>query len=97
MCKRKKSNAGNKKDCKKKCFRILDGKKEEIDEKDPDFHNLCEEFEKDNKEDTEQEEYEEFECDEFGNDISPLGKNRKKKQINLNPKFNLNFVFKNNE
>ena len=32
MCKRKKSNSGNKKDCKKKCFRIIDGKKEEIDE-----------------------------------------------------------------
>ena len=96
MCKRKK-NPSAKKDCHKKCFKIIGDEKVEIKEDDPLFHNLCEEFENEHSEEKGEDEYEEFECDEFGNDISPLGRNRKKKQINLNPKFNLNFVFKNED
>ena len=95
MCKRRK-NLNLKTDCRKKCFKITGKKKVAIKEDDPLFHDLCQEIEEENKnKEKETEEYEEFECDEFGNDISPLGKNSKKKQINLNPKFNLNFVFKN--
>lgn len=37
---------------------------------------------------------EEFECDQYGNDISLLG-SPGKKQVNMNPVFNINFVVEN--
>lgn len=63
MCKRKK-NPEAKKDCHKKCFKIIGTEKVEIKEDDPLFHNLCEDFENEHKEEkTGEDEYEEFECD----------------------------------
>lgn len=64
-----------KKDCDKKCFRIIDGIKYEITQDDPHYVDLCmDKEEPPNDEDL----LEEFECDQYGNDISLLGSPGKK-------------------
>lgn len=78
-----------KKTCEKECYRIIDGEKQRITETDPHYFDLCGTKEEEKEE---KEKMEEFECDEFGRDISLLGRSQKT-QVNFEPSFNLNFIF----